>query len=116
MKTLKQKFQFLALILLTAFISCSNNANSNKDESSGNQIVEKTNIDIQAAVLSNNVDLVNAYIKSGSDLNAKEPMGGSTPLITAAVFGKTDVAKLIVCRGRCGLSMKMRFIMSSPSI
>ena len=32
-------------------------------------------------------------------MNIKEPMGGSTPLISASLFGKTEIAKLLINAG-----------------
>jgi len=42
---------------------------------------------------------VKQHIAVGSDLNVKDPFGGSSPLISAAVFGKTEAAKLLLDAG-----------------
>jgi len=42
---------------------------------------------------------VQQHIKAGSDLNAGEPSMGSSPLISAAVFGKTEIAKALIEAG-----------------
>jgi hypothetical protein len=38
-------------------------------------------------------------IGAGADLNAGDPVGGSTPLIVAATFGRTDVARALIDTG-----------------
>ncbi|QGY45711.1 ankyrin repeat domain-containing protein [Maribellus comscasis] len=58
--------------------------------------VEKPKIDIQSAIISNNLEAVKQYIKEGGDVNIKDPVSGSTPLITATTFGKTDIAKALI--------------------
>jgi len=57
------------------------------------------NIGLQEAVITGNADAIRQHIKAGSNLDEKEPTGGATPLITAAVFGKTEIAKLLIEAG-----------------
>lgn len=56
-------------------------------------------IDLHTAVLTDNIEAVKQHIEAGSDLNIKDPFGGSSPLISAAVFGKTEAAKLLLDAG-----------------
>ncbi len=49
--------------------------------------------------LQENIDAVKQHIAAGSDLNVKDPFGGSSPLITAAVFGKNEEAKILIDAG-----------------
>ncbi len=51
------------------------------------------------AVIQGNLEVVREHIKSGTDLNMTEPSGGSSPLISAAVFGKTEVALALIDAG-----------------
>ena len=46
-----------------------------------------------------NVDVIKQHILAGTDINAKEPLGGSTPLISAITFGKTDAALALINGG-----------------
>ena len=57
------------------------------------------NIDIHAAAVMGDLEAVQQHIKAGTDLDMKEPLGGSSPLITAVVFGKTEVAKVLIEAG-----------------
>jgi NAD(P)-dependent dehydrogenase (short-subunit alcohol dehydrogenase family) len=54
---------------------------------------------IHGAALEGDLEAVRRYIEAGADLNAKEPLGGSTPLIIAATFGRTEVAKALIEAG-----------------
>lgn len=56
-------------------------------------------VDIHTAVVSNNEEALRQHIAAGTDINARDPFGGSSPLITAAVFGKTGMAQILVDAG-----------------
>lgn len=56
-------------------------------------------IDIHTAVVTGNKDALQQHIKAGTNINEKDPYGGSSPLISAAVFGKTDEAKILIDAG-----------------
>jgi ankyrin repeat protein len=98
MKTFKIKsLGFLLLAVLFAS-AC---AQSDKKTTTNNNVevkktVDKPSMDIHSAVLSGNLDMVKKHIKAGTDLNQKEPMGGSTPLISAATFNKPEIAKALI--------------------
>ena len=55
-------------------------------------------VDIHMAALQGDVVAIRLHIEAGSDLNEKDPYG-STPLIIAATFGKTEVAKALIDAG-----------------
>ena len=89
--TLIQKAFFLGCaVLFITVVSCNSKA---KNESG------KSDIDIHAVVIGNNLEAVNAYIAAGADLNVKDPIGGSSPLITASLFGHTEIAEALVEAG-----------------
>ena len=56
-------------------------------------------MDIHTVVLTGNMDALKQHIAAGSSLNEKDPMGGSSPLISAALFGKTAMAKALIDAG-----------------
>ena len=56
-------------------------------------------MDIHAATFMGDMAAIREHIAAGSDLNMKEPSMGSTPLISAAVFGKTEVALALIEAG-----------------
>ena len=49
--------------------------------------------------MKDNIAAVKQHIAAKSDINEKEKFGGSTPLISASLFGKTEIAKLLIDAG-----------------
>ena len=97
MKALK-RFQpviaILAFILLFLMIltSCNNTAKKVNDSTGiATDQIKKPKMDLGEAAVTGNIEVVKQHIAAGSDLNVKDPFGGSTPLITASVFGQTSV-------------------------
>ena len=64
-----------------------------------NLTAQVPDVDIHGAVLYGNLEAVNQHIAAGTDLNTKEPMGGSTPLISAITFDHRDIAKALIDGG-----------------
>jgi len=56
-------------------------------------------IDLHAAVLTDNLEVIEQHIKAGSDLNIPESSHGSSPLITAAALGRSDAAEILIDGG-----------------
>jgi len=61
--------------------------------------VKAPTMDIHTATLLGDLDAIQQHIKAGSDLDEKEPAVGSSPLISAAVFGKSDIARALIEAG-----------------
>ena len=74
-------------------------ASSCKSDAQGQAKTKAPDIDIHTAVVSGNVEAVKQHIDAGSDLNQKDPFGGSSPLISAAVFDQPEAAKLLLDAG-----------------
>lgn len=53
-------------------------------------------IDIHTAIVTGNMPVLKQHIAAGSNLNLKDPIGSSSPLITACLFGKTEMASLLM--------------------
>ncbi len=91
---------FFPVIILFLTNACTHSANKNKPKSKNNTevraTVAKPEMDLQAAIISGNLDVVKQHIEAGTDINTKEQNGGSTPLITAATFGKKDITKALI--------------------
>lgn len=95
MKTQKinvMKTLFLIAIVIILIPACTQSG----EHKEANKEAEKPGMDIQAAVIAGNLEVVKQHIEAGTDINKKEPMSGSTPLISAATFGKTDIAKALI--------------------
>ena len=101
MKTLNTNSARLSQLLLVLALFCTAcNTKKNPETKSGNTTtVETPKVDIHTAVITENADALKQHIAAGSNLNEKDPFGGSSPLITAAVFGKTEMAKILIDAG-----------------
>jgi len=93
----------MSLLLLLLTTACGQSGNKEKAEVNNTtetkSVVAAPEMDIQAAILSDNLEAVKQHISAGTDLNKKDPMTGATPLITAASFGKNKIAKLLIDAG-----------------
>lgn len=107
MKTLKINLKNLVTItLLTGALiinfSCKEN-NVKSENQQAEPSVTKTEVktpaeDVVTVTFLGNLKAVEQHISAGSDLNKKDNYG-STPLMVAATFGKTDVAKALIKGG-----------------
>jgi len=88
----------LAIILLTSSCAQSSKKTTSKSDNStkAQKVVEKPSVNIQTAVLSGNLEAVKQHIEAGTNINKKDPMSGSTPLISAASFGRIEIAKALI--------------------
>ena len=95
--TKKNSLKLLMNLVLVVIIlqACNQNNEHNKNESG----IAKPKMNIHSAVLSGNLEAVRQHIKAGSNIDEIEPMSGSTPLISAATFGKIDIAKALIDAG-----------------
>lgn len=113
MKTLKINsmktlflISFLILLLTNACTQSGNKTNTKSENNSkAKAIVDKPKIDLQAAIISGNLEVVKQHIEAGTDINMKEQMSGSTPLMTAATFGKIAIVKALI-EGKADLNLK----------
>ena len=97
MKTLKNNFAkvMINLVLLAILLPACSQSNRNNKKTSANA----PEMDIHTAVLYNNLEAVRQHIEAGTDIDVKEPFSGSTPLVSAATFGKTEIAKMLIDAG-----------------
>ena len=94
--TLKTLIGFAMFALLVTSAACQDKKSTAQENKSG---VTPPQVDIHTAVVTGNIEAVRLHIAAGSDINVKDPFGGSSPLISAAVFGKTDIAKALIDAG-----------------
>lgn len=88
--------RLLAIITMMTLVSCSNQA---QDKTENTSKVKAPKVDLHTAVITANQEAVQQHIKAGSNLDEKDPFGGSSPLITAALFGRTEIAKDLIDAG-----------------
>lgn len=93
----------LALVLFSS--SCAQKSNDPAQKADVTLDAEAPKQDIHEAVITGNMEVLNQHIKAGRDINKKEPMGGSTPLITAITFDHPEMAKALI-KGGADLSIQ----------
>jgi uncharacterized protein len=99
MKTQGVLLQTISMLLILALIAGVSACGGKENSANGNGRVEAPKIDIHTAVVTGNIEALKQHIAAGSNLNEKDPFGGSSPLISATVFGKTEEAKLLIDAG-----------------
>lgn len=70
-----------------------------KSSSAQNNTKSAPAVDIHTAVTTDNREAIRQHIAAGTNINEKDPYGGSSPLISAALFGKTEIAKMLIDAG-----------------
>jgi len=98
MKTQKMniaKLTALFLLSIVSLMACKQQGTKSEQKET-KQSIEAPKMDLHAATFMGNIEAVKQHIKIGSDLNVTEPMGGSTPLISASLFGKSKIAILLI--------------------
>ncbi|MDJ1482516.1 ankyrin repeat domain-containing protein [Cytophagaceae bacterium YF14B1] len=88
----KTAFLFILLVL----VACKQKDESSAASKDGAKAPE---VDIHTAIVKDDIKALQQHIEAGTDLNEKDPFGGSSPLITAALFGKTEAAKMLIDAG-----------------
>jgi len=103
MKTLKinslKKVMNISLLILLFTSACAQSGKSTNTTSNNTDAkteVDKPSVNIHTAVLSGNLEVVKQHIEAGTDINEKDAMSGSTPLISATTFNKPEIAKVLI--------------------
>ncbi len=84
------------IFALFAFISLNRSEGSNTNSMS---MVQIPTMGLHEAAITGNVEAIWTHIENGSDLDEREASGGSSPLISAIVFGQKEVALLLIHAG-----------------
>src|SRR5688572_22217244 len=96
--TLRMATGVILFTILLLNVSC-NKQKSLEGKTSSNVAkneVKPPEIDIHTAVLTENLPALKQHIAAGTNINEKDPFGGSSPLISASLFGKTEMAKVLI--------------------
>ena len=88
---------FLATLLIMA--GCKEKKESTQSSTVSETKVKPPKIDIHTAIITGDMGALRQHIAAGSNLNEKDPLGGSSPLISASLFGKTAMAKALIDAG-----------------
>ncbi len=99
--------QFLLLIILftSACAQSGKKTNTTNNDTEAKVKVDKPGVNIHTAVLSGNLEVIKQHIKAGTNINEKDAMSGSTPLISAATFDKPEIVKVLI-DAKANLSIK----------
>jgi len=92
------KWSLLALVAFPFIVGCGDS----ETPMSGNPpppTARAPKISLHAAAASGNAAAIQEHIEEGSNLDEPEPKSGNSPIITAAAFGKVEVAKALIAGG-----------------
>ncbi|HZY81518.1 MAG TPA: ankyrin repeat domain-containing protein [Cyclobacteriaceae bacterium] len=93
---MKNRNLILGILVAIAVILTSCGSKESASENSGAKAPE---VDIHTAVVTDNLDALKQHIAAGTNINEKDPFGGSSPLISAAVFNKPEAARILIDAG-----------------
>jgi uncharacterized protein len=88
---------FLPTLLI--FTACKEKKETSSATTETKNIVKAPDVDIHTAVITGNIEALRQHIVAGSNINEKDPLGGSSPLISACLFDKTEMAKTLIDAG-----------------
>ncbi len=86
----------IAVLALFILNGCESDSKSSSTDDNKKSRPIAPQIDMHSAVIANNLEAIKQHIRAGSDLNQKDPFGGSSPLISAALFGKTEIVQVLL--------------------
>lgn len=86
----------LNLALVLVMLPACSQSSANGGTESG---VATPKVDIQQAVVTGQLTVVQQHIAAGTDINKKDPMSGSTPLTSAATFNQPEIAQALIDAG-----------------
>ena len=84
----------LTLLICGLFAAC-----TTSDGEKGHDEIAAPKKSLETAAAEGDVDAVRQHIAAGTDPNTQHPTNGSTPLIVAATFGHTEVARALIQGG-----------------
>jgi len=96
---------YALLVLMISLSACGQKKSEPEKETTAKTEVKTPQMALSAAVVTGNLEVVEQHIAAGTDINAKDPLSGSTPLITAITFDKKDIAQTLIDAG-ADLSIK----------
>ena len=100
MKTIVATMMAAAILIFTGCGNGKEKATGEVSQPSETEtVVKPPATDIHTATFLGDLDAIQQHIQAGTDLDEREPAVGSSPLITAAVFGKTEVARALIEAG-----------------
>lgn len=99
------KFILLLLLISLGFSSCNKKKVNQSTTENPLSKVETPKQDIHEAIIKGSYEVLEKHIKAETDINKKETMSGSTPLVTAITFNKPEMVKALL-KANVNLSIK----------
>jgi len=96
---------YAMLILMMSLSACGQKKPEPDTKATTKTEVKAPDMALSAAVVTGNLEVVEQHIAAGTDINEKDPLSGSTPLITAVTFDKRNIAQALIDAG-ADLSVK----------
>jgi hypothetical protein len=89
----------LVVLILGAAINGYTDPTTKQQNNTSENSLPQSSQSIHAAVIAGDLETIKQLIVSGANLKEKEPAGGSSPLISAAVFNQTEIALALITAG-----------------
>jgi hypothetical protein len=86
----------VTLLVLVGYAGNKDKLEANQQEAAQESVCE---LGLHEAVIQGDLEAVKQLISSGTDVNEPEKMSGSSPLISASLFGKTEIAEYLIKSG-----------------
>lgn len=96
---------YVLLILMVSLSACGQKKSEPDTKTTAKTEVKAPDMALSAVVVAGNLEVVEQHIAAGTDIDEKDPLSGSTPLITAVTFDKKDIARTLIDAG-ADLSIK----------
>jgi len=94
--TINTTTKMILMLFTVSLFTLACGQNKSEQTASASQIIEKPTMGIHDAIISGNFAVLQQHIEAKSDINLVEPMGGSTPLMTAITFHKPKMVKALI--------------------
>ena len=93
------KTAFVCCFVTLLLLGCKENDAVAQQKNTGVKLQKAPKTDFHTAVASGNITAVKEHIAAGTDVNLIEPLGGSSPLITACLYDQKEIAMLLINAG-----------------
>lgn len=97
--TLNTSLSMILMLITVSLFTLACGQNKSKETASTSVKVEQPKMNIHEAIIAGNYEAFQQHIEAKTDIDLVEPMGGSTPLMTAITFDKGKMVKALINAG-----------------
>ena len=94
-----KRFEAFVVGIVIALVVASNARPAEETVGRPKEKAEPASVDIWKAAAEGKLDAIKQQLAAGTDVNAKAPTIGVTPLMAAAITGQSDAARLLLAKG-----------------